>query len=134
MYIFLFNIQITTTNRTLNTTVDLKCRLPKYKYEGPTHLVCKHGGWCKDNSTKLYKKDYPKCTCKCLVIGLYKIQISQLISRCSISSLKILFPCLGDGVVLNSTFNIISAILLRSVRLREEIGVPEENHRPDASH
>lgn len=56
------NMEITTTNRTLNTTLNLKCRLPKYKYEGPTQLVCKHGGWHKDVSTKLPRKDYPKCT------------------------------------------------------------------------
>ena len=34
----------------------------------------------------------------------------------------------------NATFNNISAILLRSVLLVEETGVPEENHRSVASH
>jgi hypothetical protein len=34
----------------------------------------------------------------------------------------------------NVTFNNISAISWRSVLLVEEIGVPGENHRPDASH
>jgi len=37
-------------------------------------------------------------------------------------------------VVLNATFNNISVISWRSVSLVEEIGVPEENHRPVASH
>jgi hypothetical protein len=36
--------------------------------------------------------------------------------------------------VLNVTFNNISAISWRSVLLVEEIGVPEENHRPVAGH
>ena len=37
-------------------------------------------------------------------------------------------------MVLNSTFNNISVISLRSVLLVEETGVPRENHRPAASH
>jgi len=37
-------------------------------------------------------------------------------------------------MVLNATFNNISAISWRSVLLREETGVPWENHRPAASH
>ena len=37
-------------------------------------------------------------------------------------------------MVLNATFNNISAILWRLVALMEETGVPRENHRPDASH
>ena len=37
-------------------------------------------------------------------------------------------------VVLNATFNNISAISWRSVLLVEETGVPGENHRPVASH
>ena len=34
----------------------------------------------------------------------------------------------------NATFNNISVISWRSVLLVEEIGVPEENHRPVTSH
>jgi hypothetical protein len=37
-------------------------------------------------------------------------------------------------MVLNATLNIISVILWQSVLLVEETGVPEENHRPVASH
>ena len=37
-------------------------------------------------------------------------------------------------MVFNATFNNISAILLQSVLLVEESGVPTENHRPAASH
>jgi hypothetical protein len=37
-------------------------------------------------------------------------------------------------IVLNATFNNISAISWRPVLLVEEIGVPGENHRPIASH
>jgi hypothetical protein len=37
-------------------------------------------------------------------------------------------------MVLNAVFNNISVILWRSVLLVEETGVPEENHRPAASH
>jgi len=37
-------------------------------------------------------------------------------------------------MVLNATFNNISVISLESVLLVEETGVPEENHRPAASH
>jgi hypothetical protein len=37
-------------------------------------------------------------------------------------------------MVLNATFNNISAISWRSVLLVEETGVPGENHRPDPSH
>jgi hypothetical protein len=47
-------------------------------------------------------------------------------------SLKMNF--LGVRVmVFNATFNNISVISLRSVLFVEETGVPEENHRPDAS-
>jgi hypothetical protein len=42
---------------------------------------------------------------------------------------------LGLGfMVFNATFNNISVILWRSVLLVEETNVPEENHRPAASH
>ena len=42
---------------------------------------------------------------------------------------------IGSGLLaFNVTFNNISAISWRSVLLVEEIGVPEENHRPVASH
>jgi len=34
----------------------------------------------------------------------------------------------------NATFNNVAFILWRSVLLMEEAGVPEENHRPVASH
>ena len=37
-------------------------------------------------------------------------------------------------MVFNATFNNISAISQRSVLLKEENGVPGENHRPAASH
>jgi len=37
-------------------------------------------------------------------------------------------------MVFNATFNNISAISWWSVLLVEETGVPEENHRPVASH
>jgi len=37
-------------------------------------------------------------------------------------------------MVLNATFNNISVISLESGLLVEETGVPEENHRPAASH
>ena len=37
-------------------------------------------------------------------------------------------------MVFNATFNNISVISWRSVLLVEETGVPEENHRPVASH
>jgi hypothetical protein len=37
-------------------------------------------------------------------------------------------------MVFNATFNNISVISWRSVLLVEEIGVPEEHHRPVASH
>ena len=37
-------------------------------------------------------------------------------------------------LVLYATFNNISVILCRSVLLVEETGVPEQNHRPFASH
>jgi len=37
-------------------------------------------------------------------------------------------------VVFNATFNNISAISWRSVLLVEKTGVPEEDHRPIASH
>ena len=37
-------------------------------------------------------------------------------------------------MVINATFNNISVLSWRSVLLVEETGVPEENHRPVASH
>jgi len=37
-------------------------------------------------------------------------------------------------LVFNATFNNISVISWRSVLLVEETGVPEQNHRPTASH
>jgi len=37
-------------------------------------------------------------------------------------------------IMFNATFNNISAISWRSVLLVEETGIPEENHRPAASH
>jgi hypothetical protein len=37
-------------------------------------------------------------------------------------------------MVFNTTFNNISVIPWRSALFVEETGVPEENHRPDASH
>jgi len=37
-------------------------------------------------------------------------------------------------MLFNTTFNNISVILWRSVLLVEETGVPEEKHRPAASH
>jgi hypothetical protein len=37
-------------------------------------------------------------------------------------------------IVLNATFNNISAITWRSVLMVEETGVPRENHRPAARH
>ena len=37
-------------------------------------------------------------------------------------------------MVLNATFNNISAIFWQSVLLVKETGVPRENHRPVASH
>jgi hypothetical protein len=37
-------------------------------------------------------------------------------------------------MVLNATFNNMSAILWRSALLVEETGVPGESHRPAASH
>jgi hypothetical protein len=37
-------------------------------------------------------------------------------------------------MVLNATFNNISVISWQSVLLVEDTGVPEENHRPVASH
>jgi len=37
-------------------------------------------------------------------------------------------------MVFNTTFNNISAISWRLVLLVEETGMPEENHRPVASH
>jgi hypothetical protein len=37
-------------------------------------------------------------------------------------------------MVFNTTFNNISVILWQLVLLVEETGVPEENHRPAASH
>jgi len=37
-------------------------------------------------------------------------------------------------IVFNATFNNISVISWQSVLLGEEIGVPQENHRPIASH
>ena len=37
-------------------------------------------------------------------------------------------------MVFNATFNTTSDILLQSVLLVEESGVPTENHRPAASH
>ena len=40
----------------------------------------------------------------------------------------------GWLMVFNATFNNISVISWRSVLLVEETGVPEENHRPVASH
>ena len=40
----------------------------------------------------------------------------------------------GRFMVLNATFNIISAISWRLGLLVEETGVPGENHRPVASH
>ena len=36
-------------------------------------------------------------------------------------------------VVFNATFNNISVIMWLSVLLKEETGVPEENHRPTTS-
>jgi hypothetical protein len=38
-----------------------------------------------------------------------------------------------DFIVLNATFNNISAISWRPVLVVEEVGVPGENHRPEAS-
>ena len=37
-------------------------------------------------------------------------------------------------MVVNATFNNISALLWRSVLLVEETGVPAENHQPAVSH
>ena len=51
------------------------------------------------------------------------------------SSVQTLWLCLfGLVLVFNTTFNNISIILWLSVLLVEETGVPEENHRPVASH
>ena len=44
------------------------------------------------------------------------------------------FEGLVYGDVFNATLNIISVISWRSVLLVEETRVPEENHRPVASH
>jgi hypothetical protein len=38
------------------------------------------------------------------------------------------------AMMFNATFNNISVISWRSVLMVEETGVPEENHRPVASH
>ena len=48
--------------------------------------------------------------------------------------LCLLFIFRVRGVVFNATFNNISVISWRSVLWVEETGVPEENHRPVASH
>jgi hypothetical protein len=48
--------------------------------------------------------------------------------------LKIHFNFMVMVIVINTTFNNISAITWQSVLLVEEIGVPAENHPPVASH
>ena len=52
--------------------------------------------------------DFKKCPCSKLMVGWF--------------------------MVFNATFNNISVISWWSVLLVEEIGVPEENHRPVANH
>ena len=44
------------------------------------------------------------------------------------------FSDVTEIFMFNATFNNISAISWLSVLLVEEIGVPGENHRPDANH
>ena len=48
--------------------------------------------------------------------------------------LKVHFNFMVMVIVINATFNNISAITWQSVLLVEEIGVPAENHPPVASH
>ncbi|XP_076080666.1 uncharacterized protein LOC143051654 [Mytilus galloprovincialis] len=54
------NIQVSTNKRTINSTVELSCRLPKYEFKGPKKLYCKHGGW-SISKHKLKKAAYPTC-------------------------------------------------------------------------
>ena len=64
--------------------------------------------------------------------------LAEPFSRYNCPSLWCLLTKFMDGMggfmVLNATFNNISAILWRSVLLVEETGVPGENHRPATSH
>ncbi|CAG2198310.1 CSMD [Mytilus edulis] len=54
------NIQVSTNKRTINSTVELSCRLPKYEFKGLKILNCKHGRkWTETH--KLEKADYPSC-------------------------------------------------------------------------
>jgi hypothetical protein len=74
----------------------------------------------------------------CLQHGLNVL--SNVLMICSTSQFLPYIKCHewfwggGGGMVFNHNFNNISVILLQSVLLVEEIGVPGENQRPAASH
>jgi len=66
-------------------------------------------------NAKKRRKQLSICTCETVIIGLAVI--------------------IGlDAMVINATFNNISAISWRSVVLLEKTWVPAENNRPVASH
>ena len=73
------------------------------------------------------------CACWAVVWGHHKHRGPMLIYVCCdlLSINKCYIVCL---MVFNATFNNISVTSWRSVLLVEEIGGPEENHRPVASH
>ncbi|VDI33107.1 Hypothetical predicted protein [Mytilus galloprovincialis] len=54
------NIQVSTSKRTINSTVELSCRLPKYEFKGPNKLYCRHGGWWTEKM-KLNSTVSPSC-------------------------------------------------------------------------
>jgi hypothetical protein len=54
--------------------------------------------------------------------------------RCALTTIRSSYWGWGRVMVFNATFNNISVISWQSFLLVEETGVPEENHRPAASH
>ncbi|XP_071138338.1 uncharacterized protein [Mytilus edulis] len=52
--------KVSTNKRTINSTVELSCRLPKYEFKGPKNLYCRHGGWWSEKK-KLNIADLPSC-------------------------------------------------------------------------
>jgi hypothetical protein len=65
------------------------------------------------------------------IAGIFKLFLWQTKTAEQIILFHCLLICL---MVLNATFNNISAISWRSALLVEETGVPRENHRPVANH
>ncbi|CAG2237761.1 unnamed protein product [Mytilus edulis] len=93
---------VSTNKRTINSTVELTCRLPKYEFKGPQKLNCKHGGWWAGNQ-KLEKADYPSCK------GNYTDLLTAALS--TVANIKRL---LLDNNILQATFSKSDSIVINN--------------------